>query len=52
MSFYAALAAWLVIAAMLVACVVLATKGMLWVLVLGLAVFLGAFSIWGCAAHD
>jgi|KBSSwiStaDraftv2_1062776.scaffolds.fasta_scaffold105573_2 hypothetical protein len=51
MSFFAALLAWLVIAALLVMCVVAATKGMIWLLVLGLVVFFGAFSIWGCATH-
>jgi len=51
MQFFAALAAWLVIAALLVVCVVLATKGMVWLLLLGVALFVAAFSVWGCATH-
>ncbi len=51
MSFYGALFAWLVIAAILVVGVVLATKGSFLLLIISMIAFLGAFSKWGCASH-
>ena len=51
MSFYVAILAWLVIGAILVTGVVLATKGMLWLLIVGAVLFIGAFAKWGCATH-
>jgi hypothetical protein len=51
MSFYAAVFAWLVIAAILTVGIVMATKGAIWLLVVGLLLFVGAFAKWGCATH-
>ena len=51
MSFYLALIAWLLIAAVLVLGIVLATKGSLVVLIISLVLFVLAFSKWGCASH-
>ncbi len=51
MSFYGALFAWLVIAAIMIAGVVLATKGSFLLLIISLLAFFGAFSKWGCASH-
>lgn len=50
MSFYVALLAWLIIAAILVLGIVLAAKGTLWLLILGAVLFIAAFSKWGCKA--
>ena len=51
MSFYAAILAWLVIGAVLVLGIVMATKGAFLLLILGLLAFIGAFAKWGCATH-
>ena len=51
MSFIAALLAWLVIGAILVLGIVMATKGVFWLLIVGLLAFVLAFSKWGCATH-
>jgi len=51
MSFYTAVGAWLIIAAILVLGVVLAVKGTAWVLVLGTLGFFFAFVKWGCSTH-
>ncbi len=50
MSFYAALFAWLVIAAIFVVGIVMAAKGSLWLLILCSVLFIAAFSKWGCKA--
>ena len=52
MSFFIGLLAWLLIGAVLVTGVVMAAKGALWLLVLGLAAFVFAFAKWGCATHS
>ena len=51
MSFYAAIFAWLVIGAILVWGVVLATHGAFLLLILGVLAFIGAFAKWGCASQ-
>jgi hypothetical protein len=51
MSFYLAVLAWLVIGAILVVGIVMATKGALWFLILGLLAFTAAFAKWGCATQ-
>jgi len=51
MNFVLAILAWLVIAAVLVLGIVCATKGTLWLLIVGLLGFLLAFSKWGCASQ-
>lgn len=51
MSFFIGFLAWLVIGAVLVAGVVMAAKGALWLLILGLLAFVFAFAKWGCATH-
>ena len=51
MSFIAALLAWLVIGAILVLGIVFATKGVFWLLIVGLLAFVFAFGKWGCATH-
>ncbi len=52
MSFFTAVLAWLVIAAVLAAGIVLATHGKLLLLIVGAILFVFAFAKWGCAAHD
>jgi hypothetical protein len=51
MSFFIGLLAWLLIGAVLVAGIVMAAKGTLLLLVVGLAAFIFAFAKWGCATH-
>jgi hypothetical protein len=51
MKFFIAVLAWLVIAAILATGIVLATKGSLWLLGLGLLGFVAAFAKYGCATH-
>ena len=51
MSFFLALLAWLAIAAILVAAVVVAVHGSLVWMLLATGVFLGLFAKYGCAAH-
>jgi hypothetical protein len=51
MNFVLAILAWVVIAAVLVLGIVWATKGALWLLVVGLLAFILAFSKWGCASQ-
>lgn len=51
MSFYLALLAWLLIAAVLVVGIVMATKGSLVLLIVSMVLFILAFSKWGCATH-
>jgi len=51
MSFYAAILAWLLIGAVLVLGIVMATKGAFLVLILGVLAFIGAFAKWGCLTH-
>ena len=51
MNFVLAILAWLAIAAVLVLGIVWATKGALWLLILGLLGFLVAFGKWGCASQ-
>ena len=51
MSFYVALLAWIIIAAVLVVGVVMATKGSLIVLAVGGVLFFLGFAKWGCASH-
>ncbi|HXJ73062.1 MAG TPA: hypothetical protein VNM37_09415 [Candidatus Dormibacteraeota bacterium] len=51
MNFILAVLAWLLIAAVLVVAVVLATHGKLLMLVIALVLFVLAFSKWGCATH-
>lgn len=51
MNFVLAILAWVVIAAVLVAGIVCATKGALWLLVVGLLGFIFAFGKWGCASQ-
>lgn len=51
MNFALAVLAWLLIAAILVLGIVLATKGALWLLVVGLLGFIFAFGKWGCASQ-
>jgi ABC-type methionine transport system permease subunit len=51
MNFFVVLLVWLVLAAVLVTGVVLATKGSVWLLVVGFLSFLFAFAKWGCATH-
>ena len=51
MNFVLAILAWLAIAAVLVLGIVWATKGALWLLILGLLAFLVAFGKWGCASQ-
>jgi hypothetical protein len=51
MSFFIGLFSWLVIAVLLVAGVVLATKGAFWLLGLGLVLFMAAFIKFGCLSH-
>jgi hypothetical protein len=51
MNFILALLAWLVIGAILVMGIVMATKGALWLLIVGLLAFVFAFAKWGCATH-
>lgn len=48
MTFYAALFAWLVIAAIFTVGIVMATKGTFWLLILCTVLFVAAFSKWGC----
>ena len=52
MSFYAAVLAWLVMAAVLAGGIVMATHGKLLLLIVGVIAFVFAFSKWGCATHD
>ena len=52
MSFFIGFLAWLVIGAILVTGIVMAAKGALSLLVLGLAAFIFAFAKWGCATHS
>ena len=51
MSFFIGLFSWIVIAILLVAGVVLATKGAFWLLGLGLVLFTAAFIKFGCLSH-
>ena len=51
MSFFLAVLAWLVIAAVLVLGIVMATKGVLWLMIVSLLLFILAFAKWGCASH-
>ena len=51
MSFYVALFAWFVIAAVLTAGIVMATKGAFLLLIVGMLAFVFAFAKWGCASH-
>jgi hypothetical protein len=51
MNFILALLAWLIIAAVLVAGIVLAAKGSLWLLLLGALGFVLLFSKYGCLTH-
>jgi len=51
MSFFIAVGAWLIIAALLVLGIVLAVKGTAGVLVVGSLGFVFAFAKWGCATH-
>ena len=51
MSFFLAIFAWLVIGAILVAGIVMATNGVFWLLILGLLAFTAAFAKWGCATQ-
>jgi hypothetical protein len=51
MSFYGALFAWLVIAAILTTGVVMATHGAFTLLLVGMGAFVFAFAKWGCASH-
>ena len=51
MSFFIGFFAWLVIGAILVTGIVMAAKGALWLLILGLLAFIFAFAKWGCATH-
>lgn len=51
MSFYVAVLAWLAIGAVLTVGIVMATKGALWLLIVGLLAFVFAFAKWGCATH-
>ena len=43
--------AWFAIAAVLVAGIILAAKGSLWLFALGMLGFLGAFAKYGCLSH-
>ena len=52
MSFYVAVLAWLVMAAVLAAGIVMATHGKLLLLIVGVILFVFAFGKWGCATHD
>jgi len=52
MSFFLAIFAWLVIGAILVVGIVMATKGAFWLLIAGLLAFVFAFAKWGCATHS
>jgi hypothetical protein len=52
MSFFVAVLAWLVMAAVLAAGIVLATHGKLLLLAIGVIAFVFAFGKWGCASHD
>lgn len=51
MKFYTAVLAWLLIGGILAGGIVMATKGSLWLLGLGMLAFVGAFAKYGCAAH-
>jgi hypothetical protein len=51
MNFFGALFVWLVIAAILITGVVMATHGSFALLVVSLLGFVFAFSKWGCASH-
>lgn len=51
MSFFIGFFAWLLLGAILVAGVVMAAKGALWLLIVGLLAFILAFAKWGCATH-
>jgi hypothetical protein len=51
MSFFIGFLAWLLIGAVLVTGIVMAAKGALWLLILGLLTFIFAFAKWGCATH-
>jgi hypothetical protein len=48
MSFFYAVAAWVVIAAVLIASIVAAAHGTLWLLVVSMVLFTIAFAKWGC----
>jgi len=52
MSFYVAVLAWLVIAAVLAAGIVMAVHGKLLLLVVGVILFVFTFSKWNYATHD
>ena len=52
MSFFIGFFAWLVLGAILVLGVVMAAKGALWLLIVGLLSFILAFAKWGCATHS
>jgi hypothetical protein len=51
MGFISAVIVWLIMGAVLAAGMVLAVKGSLWLLVVGLVLFLLAFAKFGCATH-
>jgi hypothetical protein len=51
MKFYMAVLAWLIIGGILATGIVLATKGSLWLLGLGMLAFIGTFAKYGCAPH-
>lgn len=51
MNFFVALLAWIVIGALLVTGVVMATKGSLLFLGIGGVLFFLGFAKWGCASH-
>ncbi len=51
MNFFSAVLAWLIIAAILVVGIVMATKGVLWLMIASLILFILAFAKWGCATH-
>ena len=52
MSFFVAVLAWLVIAAVLATGIVMAVHGKLLLLAIGMILFVFAFAKWGCATHD
>ena len=51
MNLFLVILAWLVIGAILAIGIVMATKGILWLLILSSVLFIAAFSKWGCATH-
>jgi hypothetical protein len=51
MKLVAAYLTWFIMAAILVAGIVLAAKGSLWLFVLGMLAFIAAFAKYGCLSH-